>query len=38
VYNVKVQSGAKLILDAADEVNILGDFEVESGSEFEIKR
>ena len=38
VYNVKVQSGAKLILDAAGEVNILGDFEVESGSEFEIKR
>jgi len=38
VYDVKVQSGAKLILDAAGEVIIGSDFEVESGSEFEIKR
>ena len=38
VYNVKVQSGAKLTLRAAGEVNIGSDFEVESGSEFEIIR
>lgn len=37
VQNVKVQNGAKLILDAAGEVNIISDFEVEVGSEFEIK-
>jgi hypothetical protein len=37
VQNVKVQNGAKLILDAAGEVNIISDFEVELGSEFEIK-
>jgi secreted trypsin-like serine protease len=37
VQNVKVQNGAKLILDAAGEVNIGSDFEVELGSEFEIK-
>ncbi|MDL2256772.1 hypothetical protein LJC06_01045 [Bacteroidales bacterium OttesenSCG-928-I14] len=36
VQNVKVQNGAKLILDAAGEVNIISDFEVELGSEFEI--
>ena len=36
VQNVKVQNGAKLILDAGGEVNIISDFEVESGSEFEI--
>jgi len=37
VQNVKVQNGAKLILDAVGEVNIISDFEVELGSEFEIK-
>ena len=37
IQNVKVQNGAKLILDAAGEVNIVSDFEVELGSEFEIK-
>jgi hypothetical protein len=37
VQNVKVQNGAKLILDAAGEVNIISDFEVALGSEFEIK-
>ena len=37
VQNVKVQNGAKLILDAAGEVNIISDFDVELGSEFEIK-
>ena len=36
VQNVKVQNGAKLILDAAGEVNIISDFDVELGSEFEI--
>ena len=36
VQYVKVQSGAKLILDAAGEVNIISDFEVDLGSEFEI--
>ena len=36
VQNVKVQNGAKLTLDAGGEVNIISDFEVESGSEFEI--
>ena len=36
VQNVKVRNGAKLILDAAGEVNIISDFEVELGSEFEI--
>ena len=37
VQYVKVQNGAKLILDAAGEVNIISDFEVDLGSEFEIK-
>jgi len=37
VQNVKVQNNAKLILDAGGEVNIIKDFEVELGSEFEIK-
>ena len=36
VQNVKVKNGAKLILDAAGEVNIISDFEVELGSVFEI--
>jgi hypothetical protein len=36
VQNVKVQNGAKLILDAAGEVTIISDFEVDLGSEFEI--
>ncbi len=36
VQNVKVQNGAKLILDAAGEVNIISDFDVDLGSEFEI--
>jgi secreted trypsin-like serine protease len=36
IQYVKVQNGAKLILDAAGEVNIISDFEVELGSEFEI--
>lgn len=37
VRYVKVQNGAKLTLDAAGEVNIISDFDVELGSEFEIK-
>jgi len=38
VQNVKVQNGAKLILDsAAGVVNIISDFEVAFGSEFEIR-
>ena len=37
VQNVRVQNGAKLILDAAGEVNIISDFEVDLGSEFEIR-
>jgi subtilisin family serine protease len=37
VQNVTVTNGAKLTLDAAGEVNIISDFEVELGSEFEIK-
>ena len=37
VQNIKVQNGAKLILDAAGEVNIISDFDVDLGSEFEIK-
>jgi len=37
IQNVKVQNNAKLILDAADEVNIISDFDVDLGSEFEIK-
>ena len=37
VQNVKVQNGAKLILDAAGDVIIDGEFEVELGSELEIK-
>jgi len=37
VQNVKVKNGAKLIFDAAGEVNIIRDFEVDLGSEFEIK-
>ena len=36
VQNVKVRNGAKLTLDAGGEVNIISDFEVELGSEFEI--
>ena len=36
VKNVKVQNGAKLILDAVGGVNIMEGFDVESGSEFEI--
>jgi subtilisin family serine protease len=36
VQYVKVQNGAKLTLDAAGEVNIISDFEVDLGSEFEI--
>ena len=36
VQNVKVKNGAKLILDAVGEVNIISDFEVDLGSEFEI--
>ena len=38
IQNVRVRNGAKLILDAAGEVNIIGDFEVELGSEFEIRQ
>ena len=38
VRNVTVTNGAKLTLDAAGEVNIISDFEVESGSELEIKQ
>jgi hypothetical protein len=37
VQNVTVTNGAKLTLDAAGEVNIISDFDVESGSEFKIK-
>ena len=37
VQYVKVQNGAKLILDAGDNVNFISDFEVELGSELEIK-
>jgi hypothetical protein len=37
IQNVKVKNGAKLILDAAGEVNIISDFDVELGSEFEIR-
>jgi len=36
VQNVKVRNGAKLIFDAAGEVNIISDFDVELGSQFEI--
>ena len=36
VHDVKVQNGAKLILNAANEVNITSNFEVISGSECEI--
>jgi hypothetical protein len=36
VKNVTVSNNAKLILDAENEVNIISDFEVESGSELEI--
>jgi subtilisin family serine protease len=36
VQNVIVTNGAKLTLNAAGEVNIISDFEVELGSEFEI--
>ena len=36
VHDVKVQNGAKLILNAANEVNITSNFEVVSGSECEI--
>jgi len=37
IQNVKVLKGAKLILEAEGEVNIIGDFEVEIGAEFEIR-
>jgi len=37
IQNIKVKNGAKLILDAACNVNIISDFEVDLGSEFEIK-
>jgi hypothetical protein len=37
IQNVKVQNGAKLTLDAAGEVIFNGDFEVDLGSELEIK-
>jgi len=37
IQYVKVENGAKLILDAAGEVNIIKDFDVELGSGFEIK-
>ena len=37
VQNVKVQNNAKLILDARGEVNVISDFDVDLGSEFEIK-
>ena len=37
VENVTVTNGSKLILDAAGEVNIISDFDVDLGSEFEIK-
>jgi len=37
VQDVKVKNNAKLEIDATGEVNINGDFEVESGSELEIK-
>jgi hypothetical protein len=36
IQYVKVQNGAKLILDAAGEVNIISDFEIEEVSELEI--
>jgi subtilisin family serine protease len=36
VQNVTVTNGAKLTLNAAGEVNIISDFDVELGSEFEI--
>jgi hypothetical protein len=36
VQNVTVTNGAKLTLDAAGEVNIISNFEVELGSKFEI--
>jgi hypothetical protein len=37
IQNVKVKNGAKLTLIAAGEVNIISDFEVDLGSELEIK-
>ena len=37
VQNVRVQNGAKLTLEAAGEVNIISCFEVDLGSEFEIR-
>ena len=37
VQYVKVKNGAKLILDAAGNVNIISDFDVDLGSQFEIK-
>jgi hypothetical protein len=36
VQNVTIKNGAKLILDAAGEVNIISDLEIELGSELEI--
>jgi len=37
IQGVTVSNNSKLILDAAGEVNIISDFEVELGSEFEIR-
>ena len=37
VQNVKVKNGAKLIFEAAGNVNIISDFDVDLGSEFEIR-
>ena len=37
VQHVRVRNGAKLTLDAAGTVNIISDFEVDLGSEFEIR-
>lgn len=37
VQNVTVKNNSKLILDAGGEVNIISDFDVQLGSEFEIK-
>jgi Zn-dependent metalloprotease len=37
VYNVKVQNGAKLILDAVNETTVNRDFEVALGSQLEIR-
>ena len=37
IQNVKVQNGAKLILGATGKVDIIGGFNVDLGSAFEIK-